>query len=123
MASASTDAVTGMSSATAEGGGAATMLLVAITGAIIRPGRGRDGERQFVTVFLQSLQVFLAADQLHLAYQQWIEPTTHQILFSKSLDRSVTGSMNDLVFQARLLLAESELPLIEISSKIGRHNV
>jgi hypothetical protein len=83
------------------------------------PGRGLASERQFVTGFLESLQLFLAADELHLDYQQWIEPTAHQIQFSKALDRSVMGSMNELVFHARHWLEGGELSLNEIASRLN----
>jgi len=83
------------------------------------PSRGLANERQFVTGFLESLQLLLAADELHLDFQQWIEPTTLQIQFFKALDRSVMGSMNKFVFQAKHWLAEGDLSLSEIASRLN----
>jgi hypothetical protein len=43
-------------------------------------------------------------DGLGRAYEEYVVPETGQFVFAKALNRSVTGSMNDLVFQAKVCL-------------------
>ncbi len=48
-------------------------------------------------------------------YRNFIEPGLDAASFSKALNRSVTGSINDLVFGAKLFLVGNEMTLIEVS--------
>ncbi|MBS0260917.1 MAG: hypothetical protein JSS02_03090, partial [Planctomycetes bacterium] len=68
---------------------------------LVVPARGMNDERTFVRQILGSLQEMLVADGLQTLHKQFIAPVTGTLEFSKSLNRSVSGSMNDLVVQAK----------------------
>ena len=52
-------------------------------------------------------------------FEKFILPSMDTIRFSKALNRSVTGSMNDFIFQAKYELIELELSLNEISFRLN----
>jgi hypothetical protein len=43
-------------------------------------------------------------------FRRWVEPASAAASFAKALNRSVTGSMNDLVFGAKLFLTDGLSP-------------
>ena len=51
----------------------------------------------------------------HLAFL----PETSSISFSKALNRSVTGSMNELILYAQVILAEEKISLYDVSFKLN----
>jgi hypothetical protein len=50
----------------------------------------------------------MAADGNKSIFEKYIEPIAHEISFSKITDRRVMGSMNDLIFQAKVYLVECQ---------------
>ncbi len=52
-------------------------------------------------------------------FEKFIEPLDQDIFFSKIVDRRVTGSMNDLVFQAKIYLSVSKASLIDVSLRLN----
>ena len=52
-------------------------------------------------------------------FEKFIVPSMDSVRFSKALNRSVTGSMNELIFQAKYELIEPELSLNEISFRLN----
>ena len=85
----------------------------------VLPGRGIASDRQFVESVLGSLRLFLEVDGLELIFHRFMAPASNEILFSKAWNRSVTGSMNDLVFQAKFWLTEGELSHNEIATRLN----
>jgi hypothetical protein len=81
-------------------------------------GRGITGQSQFIDAVLAALRVFMQSDGHELAFQRSIAPAAGKVQFAKALDRSVTGSMNDLVKFAQLHL-EDGLSLIEASFELS----
>ena len=75
---------------------------------LVMPGRGIANDRQFVLGARSCMKEFLGIDVAETLFAEFIEPATEEgkALFSKSTDRRVAGSMNDLIFQARFYLAE-----------------
>ena len=75
---------------------------------LVMPGRGVANDRQFVRGARSCMKEFLGIDVAETLFAGIIEPETEvgKTLFSKSTDRRVAGSMNDLIFQAKFYLAE-----------------
>lgn len=72
----------------------------------------------FIRRTLDALREFLDA-QSHLpSYCHFIEPTSSTVYFAKSFHRSITGSMNELVHQARYWLSD-ELSPFETSVRLN----
>ena len=52
----------------------------------------------------------MADDGQEFIYRKFIAPASASVSFSKALSRSVTGSMNDLIFHAKAWLADGLSP-------------
>ena len=57
----------------------------------------------------------LQLDGFGLIAERLFAPNTGVIRFSKTLDRHVTGSMNELIYQAKCILSEEELSPHDVS--------
>jgi hypothetical protein len=75
----------------------------------VLPGKGVKDEKTFLERALSSMREFMDADGQSAAYERLIAPCSATGRFAKALNRSVTGSMNDLVCHATYWLAEDEL--------------
>ena len=82
-------------------------------------GRGITTDSRFLEQALSCMREFLAHDGNGLVFEKLIVPDTRRVIFSRSLNRSVTGSMNDLVSQAKLYLAISDESPFDISFKLN----
>jgi hypothetical protein len=82
-------------------------------------GRGLTNDKQFVREALFYMQEFMTFDGNKVVYENIIEPESKRILFSKIIDRRISGSMNDLIFQAKVYLSEDPKPLFDVSSMIN----
>ena len=45
-------------------------------------------------------------DGLDAIFSRHVAPTTAEVLFSKALNRSIVGTMNDLVYNAKIMLSD-----------------
>src|SRR5436309_15001061 len=61
----------------------------------VLPGKGVTDESAFIERALSSIREFMEADGQGAAYERFIAPASGSVRFAKSLNRSVTGSMND----------------------------
>ena len=61
----------------------------------------------------------ICSDGHESIFEKFIVPSMDIVRFSKALNRSVTGSMNDFIFQAKYELIEPELSLNEISFRLN----
>ena len=52
-------------------------------------------------------------------YQRFIAPASGSVRFGKALDRSVTGSINEMVTLAKLWLAEGELSPHDVGLRLN----
>jgi hypothetical protein len=82
--------------------------------------RGASDERKFLELTLSWLREFMAADGLASLYERFVAPSADDARFSKALNRSVTGSINDLIFQAKYMLANRELSLHDASRELNK---
>lgn len=72
-------------------------------------GKGITNASHLIDRALSGLREFMADDGQAITYRQFIAPASGSVRFAKALNRSVTGSMNDLVNHATAWLADGEL--------------
>ena len=82
-------------------------------------GRGITRVDGFIDRALTSLRQFMADDGLEAVYRQLVVPASGSVRFAKALDRSVTGSMNDLTKHAAYLLVEGERSPHEVGVRLN----
>jgi hypothetical protein len=81
-------------------------------------GKGITDDSRFIDHALGGLSEFMEADGQAIIYRQFISPAAGTVEFAKALNRSVTGSMNDLIFMATIHLIEGELSPIDVGFKL-----
>jgi hypothetical protein len=84
--------------------GSALFIIVTNTASllsIIFHGREVTDDNLFVLRSLSLMKEYLQEDPFIFFYPRVIEPYTNRVLFSKSMDKRVIGSMNDLISNAR----------------------
>jgi hypothetical protein len=84
----------------------------------VLPGKGVTDEKTFVERALGSLREYLDADGQEGVYERLVAPVTGSVQFAKALNRSVTGSMNDMTKHAAYYLAAGDVSPIEIGSRL-----
>ena len=84
----------------------------------VLPGKGVTDEATFVGRALNSIREFLEADGYRGVYERSIAPLLGTVQFAKTLNRSITGSVNDLIKQTVILLETGELSLVGVSSRL-----
>ncbi len=82
-------------------------------------GRGITDDSQFLGQIASTIGEFMRDDGHTFLFQRLIAPSTACVAFSKPLNRAVIGSMNDLVFQAKVLLIEQEMSPWDTSFRLN----
>ena len=82
-------------------------------------GKGITNGGRFVEQAQSTIREFMEADGQAFAYQNFISPASDTITFAKSLNRSVTGSMNDLVKFAKHRLVEDAWSLRDVGLELN----
>ena len=78
-------------------------------------GRGITDDNQFLQTALDYMREFMTDDGNEFLFQRLIAPRTGRISFSKTGDRRLLGSINELVFQAKFYLVEREVSPFDVS--------
>ncbi|MBI1369933.1 MAG: hypothetical protein GC162_14925 [Planctomycetes bacterium] len=82
-------------------------------------GRGITSDHEFIVRAFSSIREFMQDDGLVFVYRQFIAPATGTIRFRKALNRTVTGSMNELVAAAKDLLADGDIAPHDVGFKLN----
>ncbi len=82
-------------------------------------GKGIANADIFLKKMLDTIRDVTEHDGFAPIYETQIAPASATVSFSKALNRSVTGSMNDLIFQAKWILEAEELSPYELSFKLN----
>ena len=82
-------------------------------------GRGITDDGAFIEAALSCMREFMPKDGNEFIFRRFVAPVSGEVLFSKALNRSVTGSMNDLVYHATMWLVEGELSPFDTSLKLN----
>ena len=86
---------------------------------VVTYGRGITDDNTFIQRMMNCLNEFLHDDGHAFLFERLIAPASTQIQFSKALNRSVTGSMNDLEFFAKVHLFEDDLSPHETAIRLN----
>lgn len=76
----------------------------------VMPGRGIADESTFIARALETIREFTADDGQQFLYRKFIAPSAAIVRFAKALNRSVTGSMNDHIHAAKVMLEDGMAP-------------
>jgi hypothetical protein len=82
-------------------------------------GKGITNDSNFIERALSSVREFMDDDEQGFVYRRFIAPASASIRFAKALDRSVTGSMNDLINHATAWLAEGDISPFDIGFRLN----
>jgi len=82
---------------------------------IMMYGRGVKSGPTLLQIVKREMPEYMRLDEHEFTYKLFIDPEVSDINWSKALNRSLTGSMNDFVQSAKILLVEEKLPLSEVS--------
>jgi hypothetical protein len=69
--------------------------------------KGITNDSIFLNRFMTTLRDFMEVDGLVFAYDRFIAPRTGDIRYASTLSRSVTGSMNELIAAAKIILGDA----------------
>jgi hypothetical protein len=72
-------------------------------------GKGITNDSVFIERVLSNLREFMEADGHSFSYQKFVAPASGTVSFAKTLNRSVTGSLNDLIGHAVAWLEEGDV--------------
>lgn len=82
-------------------------------------GRGITDANQLINRMLDNLRDVMIQDGFKSIYEKRIAPETGTISFSRTVNRSVTGSMNELVFAAKWHFAREEMSPYDVSFRLN----
>ncbi len=82
-------------------------------------GKGITNDSHFIERALGGIREFMEADGQAFVYHRFIVPATASVRFAKALDRSVTGSMNDLIRHATAWLAEGDVAPFDVGFRLN----
>jgi hypothetical protein len=75
----------------------------------VMPGKGITNESEFLGRAVSNLREFMQNDGQEFVYRRFIAPACATVHFARALDRTVTSSLNELVVEAKAMLAEDDL--------------
>lgn len=85
----------------------------------VMPAKGIADDGDFTDRALSSIGEFLRHNRQEAVYERLIAPATATVRYARALNRSVTGSVNDLTRQAAYLLAAGDASLSEVASRLN----
>jgi hypothetical protein len=82
-------------------------------------GKGVTGAGHFIERALGSIRESMEDDRQGAVYRRFVAPASASVCFARALDRSVTGSVNDLVRHAAAWLAGGDLSPHEVGVRLN----
>jgi len=86
---------------------------------VVMYGKGIADDSTYTSRVLDALREFMIDDQREHMYRLRIAPLISTIKFSKTGDRRVLGSINDMVFLAKVNMIEGNLSPYDVSFKLN----
>ena len=83
------------------------------------PGKGITNDSRFTELALSRIRDLLENAEQESVYQRFITPASGSVRFAKALDRSVTGSMNDMIRHATYWLAQEDTSPFEVGFRLN----
>ena len=82
-------------------------------------GKGITDDSRFIDRALTTIREFMEDDGEQFAYRKFVKPEGETISFARPLNRSVTGSMNELIMAAEMYLIEDEMAPHDVGFKLN----
>ncbi len=82
-------------------------------------GRGITNDSAFIERALSTIREFMEDDGQSFVYQRFVAPSSGTIQFAKALNRTVTGSITELVKCGKVWLEMEELSLHELGFRLN----
>jgi hypothetical protein len=82
-------------------------------------GKGITNDSNFIERALSNIREFMEDDGQEGVYERFVAPDSGSVRFAKALNRSVTGSMNDMIKHAAYYLAEGDVVPFEIGTRLN----
>lgn len=86
---------------------------------VLTHGKGVTDEHDLITRLADSVKLVMCGTELEFHYQRWIAPELGEVQFAPIPDRSIMGSMNDLISMAKYHLAYRDESPVELSLKLA----
>ena len=86
---------------------------------VVIPGHGIASQARFLVFALEAIRQCMESHGGKAVSWTVIPSDGKSVQFAKSLNRSVSGSLNELVQQAELWLAEGEMTLTEVGDRLN----
>jgi hypothetical protein len=83
-------------------------------------GKGITTDSDLIRRMLTLLGEVMSDDGFRFMFERLVAPSSSHVAFSKTLDRAVTGSMNELVYQARGYLIEDQLAPYDTTFRLNQ---
>ena len=81
--------------------------------------KGITSGNEFITRALGQIREFMEDDGQEFIYHRLIAPSSSMVRFAKPLNRSITGSINDLIYDAKVWLTEGDLSPHDVGFKLN----
>ena len=86
---------------------------------VVLPKRGLTHDGVYIARFLDALREHMEDAGFELIYQRCVAPYTGAITLAKSEDRSVMGSMNDIINTCTFMLEDGDISVYGLSREIN----
>ena len=86
---------------------------------VVMFGKGITDGCVLIDRALNTIREFMDADGQTFVYQRFVAPASGSVRFAKALDRTVTGSINELVKFATFWLAEDDIAPHEVGFRLN----
>lgn len=86
---------------------------------VLMYGRGITDHDDFIRGVRNTMRIYMEDDGKEKLYNRFIESDDSPIMFAKALNRSVTGSMNDLIKGVKFHLEYDDLSLFDAAQRIN----
>ena len=87
---------------------------------VVTHGRGVTDDHELIRRLVDAVKLTFEGTELEFHYRRWIAPEVTAVQWAPIPDRSIIGSMNDLIYAAKYFLeARTESP-VEVSRKLAQ---
>jgi hypothetical protein len=86
---------------------------------VVMYGKGITNDNSFILRALSNIREFMEADGQEFVYEKFIIHAGATVRFAKALDRSVTGSMNDMIKHAKYWLAHGDIAPFDVGFRLN----
>jgi phosphoribosyl-ATP pyrophosphohydrolase len=86
---------------------------------VVTHGAGLTSEAAFIRRALEAIREKLRESGREFAWERQIEPAVMSVRFARLADRRVMGSMNDLIYMAKVYMEDRDMSPRELSARLN----